>query len=241
MALIELADVTKTYRTGSIEVAALRGVSLTIDEGECVSIMGPSGSGKSTLMHILGCLDPPSSGEYRLEGTEVSSLDDDELADVRNEKMGFVFQAYNLLPRASALANVELPLLYSSDKSNRQERALAALDRVGLGDRVHHLQSELSGGEQQRVAIARALINDPRILFGDEPTGNLDSRTGLEILGLLQELNRGGVTVVLVTHDEEVAARTRRIVRLLDGRVEADESAATALADHSEAVGGEST
>ncbi|MGQ9729949.1 MAG: ABC transporter ATP-binding protein [Candidatus Zipacnadales bacterium] len=223
MALIELENITKVYRTGSIEVWALAGVSLTIEEGEFVSIMGPSGSGKSTLMHILGCLDPPTRGRYLLEGQDVSRLNDDQLADIRNQKMGFVFQAYNLLPRTSALANVELPLLYGPRKDQRRKRALAALERVGLADRVHHSQSELSGGQQQRVAIARALINNPRILFGDEPTGNLDSRTGHEILGLLQELNASGVTVVIVTHDEEVAAHTRRIVRLFDGRIEADE------------------
>jgi len=223
MALIEVSDVHKTYRVGTVEVRALRGVDLAVDEGEFLSIMGPSGSGKSTLMHILGCLDQVTEGRYVLDGLDVSTLDDNELADVRNDKLGFVFQAYNLLPRTSALANVELPLLYAGRKRRQRSQADVVLERVGLAERARHVPAELSGGEQQRVAIARALINDPRILLGDEPTGNLDSRTGLEILALLQSLNASGMTVVVVTHDEHVAAHTHRIVRLLDGKVESDE------------------
>lgn len=223
MALIEVSDVEKVFRTGTIQVAALRGVNLTVEDGEFVSIMGPSGSGKSTLMHILGCLDRTTSGRYVLDGIDVAELDDDDLANVRNEKLGFVFQAYNLLPRTTALANTELPLLYGRRRGERRQRALQALQRVGLQERLQHVPSELSGGEQQRVAIARALVNDPRILLADEPTGNLDSRTGEEILGLLQDLNGRGTTVVMVTHDEHVAAHTQRIVRLLDGKVERDE------------------
>ncbi len=224
MALIEVTDVHKVYRLGTVEVRALRGVDLTVDEGEFLSIMGPSGSGKSTLMHILGCLDQVTEGRYVLDGIDVSTLDDNELAEVRNDKLGFVFQAYNLLARTSALANVELPLLYAGRGQRGRGRAEATLERVGLAERGRHQPSELSGGEQQRVAIARALINDPRILLGDEPTGNLDSRTGIEILGLLQSLNDAGVTVVIVTHDEHVAAHTHRIIRLLDGEVESDEA-----------------
>ncbi|HJN18663.1 MAG TPA: ABC transporter ATP-binding protein [Armatimonadota bacterium] len=229
MAVIEMSNITKIYRTGTVEVAALKGVDVSIDEGQFVSIMGPSGSGKSTLMHIIGCLDQPTAGTYRLDGEEVSTLDDDQLADVRNEKLGFVFQAYNLLPRTSALANVELPLLYTGDKHNRRPRAKAALERVGLAARMKHVPSELSGGEQQRVAIARALINNPRFVLGDEPTGNLDTRTGEEILYVLQELNREGVTLVIVTHEEEIAAHTQRIIRLRDGLVENDEDVANPI------------
>ncbi|MFQ6098667.1 MAG: ABC transporter ATP-binding protein [Armatimonadota bacterium] len=222
MALIELEDIHKVYRAGDVDVPALRGVSLTVEEGECLSIMGPSGSGKSTLMHLLGCLDQATRGRYLLDGVEVSRLDDDELAELRNRKLGFVFQAYNLLPRTTALANVELPLLYSRGARDRRARAREALKQVGLEHRAQHVPSQLSGGEQQRVAIARALVNDPRIVLADEPTGNLDSRAGEEILKVLQELNAGGVTIIVVTHDEHVAAHTRRIVDLFDGRVRSD-------------------
>ena len=223
MAVIELTDIRKTYRTGEIDVEVLRGVTFGVEEGEFVSIMGPSGSGKSTLMNTLGCLDKPTDGTYLLDGEDVSEMDDDELARVRNEKLGFVFQSYNLLPRTSAIANVELPLLYSSNGQRRRERALEVLKQVGLEDRSHHLPSQLSGGEQQRVAIGRALINNPRILLADEPTGNLDSRTGEEILQLLRQLNAQGMTIVMVTHDEHVAEHTRRIIHLRDGLVESDE------------------
>ncbi|NSW56431.1 MAG: ABC transporter ATP-binding protein [Armatimonadetes bacterium] len=221
--MIELQGVEKTYRTGEVLVTVLRGINLVVEEGEYVSIMGPSGSGKSTLMNTLGCLDKPTAGTYLLDGKDVSRLDDDELAAVRNRKLGFVFQSYNLLPRTPAIANVELPLLYSRNGRNRHERARAALERVGLGDRIYHLPSQLSGGEQQRVGIARALINEPRILLADEPTGNLDSRTGAGILELLHELNEQGMTIVMVTHDDNVAHCTKRIVHILDGVVERDE------------------
>jgi len=224
LGLIELSGITKVYRTGDVEVHALAGVSLSVDEGEFISIMGPSGSGKSTLMHILGCLDQPTAGLFLLDDVEVSRLDDNQLAELRNEKLGFVFQAYNLLPRTSALANVELPMLYTGDKSRRRERAVQALERVGLGHRARHVPSELSGGEQQRVAIARALATQPDIILADEPTGNLDSRSGAEITAVLQRLNHEmGITIVFVTHDPDIAAHTRRIVRLLDGRIVADE------------------
>jgi len=222
MAVIQLQGIWKTYRTGEVDVEVLRGVTFSVSEGEFVSIMGPSGSGKSTLMNTLGCLDKPTGGTYLLDGTDVSKLDDDELARIRNAKLGFVFQAYNLLPRTPAVANVELPLLYSRNGKDRRRRANEALTRVGLGERTHHLPSQLSGGEQQRVGIARALINEPRILLADEPTGNLDSKTGAEILQVLQELNAHGMTIVMVTHDEHVAEISHRIVRLLDGVVESD-------------------
>ncbi len=222
MALIELTDIHKVYVTGDVEVRALRGVSLTIDDGDFVAIMGPSGSGKSTLMHTLGCLDRPTSGRYMLDGEDVSELDDNQLAEVRNRKLGFVFQSYNLLARTPAIGNVELPLLYAGGAQNRRERAAESLRHVGLEHRMDHEPSQLSGGEQQRVAIARALVNKPRILLGDEPTGNLDSRTGQEIIGLLQDLNDDGVTLIVVTHDEHVARHARRIIRLFDGQVERD-------------------
>jgi putative ABC transport system ATP-binding protein len=216
--VIYIRDLHKSYYIGEIEVPALRGVDLEVYPGEVIAIMGPSGSGKSTLMNMLGCLDSPTTGEYRLEGQLVSELVDDELALVRNEKIGFVFQKYNLLPRATALENVELPLRYSRDQSLMRERSREALERVGLADRMLHKPNELSGGQQQRVAIARAIVNEPAIILADEPTGNLDSKSGQEIMDLLIELNtRIGTTVVIVTHDSNIAEQTQRIVHLRDG------------------------
>ena len=222
MALIEIHDVTKVYRMGDVEVQALRGVSLTIDEGEFVAIMGPSGSGKSTLMNILGCLDQPRGGTYLLEEVDVGSLSDDQLAAIRNRKVGFVFQQYMLLQRTDALRNVELPLLYGSGQ-DRAARARAALEAVGMGQRMHHKPNELSGGQQQRVAFARALVNTPRIILADEPTGALDSNTGEEIMQIFERLNREqGLTVILVTHEPDIAARAQRRIVLRDGQVESD-------------------
>jgi putative ABC transport system ATP-binding protein len=232
--LIDVRDLTKVYHMGTVEVHALRGVSLQVEEGELLSIMGPSGSGKSTMMNVLGCLDQPTSGEYYLDGVDVSALDDNAQADIRNHKIGFVFQTFNLLPRTTALENVELPLIYqrngfmrSMSARERRERAAQSLERVGLADRIHHHPNELSGGERQRVAIARALAMAPAIILADEPTGNLDSRSGAEIVGIFQELNREmGITVVFVTHDPNIAQHTARIVRLHDGRVVADDPVA---------------
>ncbi|MBI2872217.1 MAG: ABC transporter ATP-binding protein [Chloroflexi bacterium] len=221
--MIEIENVIKVYRMGKVEVRALQGVSLAIKPGEMVAIMGPSGSGKSTMMNVIGCLDAPTSGRYILEGQEVGRLGDDRLAEIRNRKIGFVFQTYNLLPRLTALGNVEVPLLYGNGR-DRRRRALEALERVGLGPRAHHRPAELSGGEQQRVGIARALVKDPSILMADEPTGNLDSRSSYEIIGILQRLNREeGLTVVMVTHEPDIAAHTRRVVSMRDGRLVSDE------------------
>ena len=220
--MIRLEDVSKIYRMGNVEVAALQGVSVFVEPGEMVAIMGPSGSGKSTLMNIIGCLDVPTSGSYTLENEDVGSMSDNRLAEIRNGKIGFVFQTYNLLPRLSALANVELPLLYGS-RRNRRRRALEALDRVGLSDRVSHKPTELSGGQQQRVGIARALVKRPTILMADEPTGNLDSASSEEILAILERLNREeDMTVVVVTHEAPIAARAQRVLSMLDGRIVGD-------------------
>ncbi len=218
--MIVVQDVEKIYDTGKVQVAALRGVSLEVESGESLSIIGPSGSGKSTLMNIVGCLDRPTTGSYLLDGRLVNELSDDELAEVRNRKIGFVFQTFNLLPRATALENVELPLVYSGvHPTARKERALSALERVGLGDRADHRPNELSGGQAQRVAIARALVTEPSIILADEPTGNLDTKSGLEIIGILKELHEQGITIVLVTHNPELAAKTDRFVEIRDGLI----------------------
>jgi putative ABC transport system ATP-binding protein len=222
--IIEIANLVKRYEMGDEEVFALQGVTLTIARNEYVALMGPSGSGKSTLMNMLGCLDTPTSGTYLFTGENVSDMDDDDLAEIRNREIGFVFQTFNLLPRATALQNVELPLVYSGmPRAERLQRATQALERVGLSDRMDHKPNELSGGQRQRVAIARALVTSPSIILADEPTGNLDSKTGQDIMRLFGELWRGGNTVILVTHEEDIARHARRIIRLRDGRIESDE------------------
>jgi putative ABC transport system ATP-binding protein len=245
--MIEIQDITKVYRLGAksrdgggdVEVRALDGVSLRVEAGDWLAIMGPSGSGKSTLMNIIGCLDQPTSGSYKLDDVEVARMDDEQLAAARNHKIGFVFQTFNLLPRTTALDNVELPLIYAGTRNqassarrspapsagpDRRARAVAVLERVGLGDRLSHRPSELSGGQQQRVAIARALINEPAIILADEPTGNLDSRAGAEIMEIFHQLHAQGLTIAMVTHDAEIANQCRRIVRIRDGRITSDES-----------------
>ena len=224
--LISISNLRKIYHMGEIEVRALDGLDLEVEAGEYVAIMGPSGSGKSTLMNLIGCLDTPTTGEYILNGQRVSDLDDAELANIRNHEIGFVFQTFNLLSRATALANVELPLIYARvSAKDRHSRAREALDKVGLGNRAKHQPNELSGGQRQRVALARALVNGPSILLADEPTGNLDSRTSAEMMELFDELNAAGNTMVVVTHEEDIAAHARRVGRLLDGRIVADEKA----------------
>ncbi|MBN1481215.1 ABC transporter ATP-binding protein [candidate division KSB1 bacterium] len=223
--MIELQSIEKIYEIGTVKVPALKGINVTVDKNEYVAIMGPSGSGKSTLMNIVGCLDTPSNGTYMLNDNNVSDMSDDELAEIRNREIGFVFQTFNLLPRASALHNVELPLIYNgTPATKRRKQAEEALDRVGLGDRMHHKPNELSGGQRQRVAIARALVNDPSIILADEPTGNLDSRTGEEIMEIFEDLHDGGNTIILVTHEEYIAEHSDRIIRLRDGLVERDEA-----------------
>jgi putative ABC transport system ATP-binding protein len=220
--MVDLKEITKTYHMGKVDVPALRGVNLTINNGEMVAIVGASGSGKSTLMNIIGCLDKPSSGQYTLDGIDVGSLNDNRLAELRNKKLGFVFQQYNLLPRINALANVELPMIYSG-VIQKHKRAKESLERVGLGKRIYHKPTEMSGGEQQRVAIARALVNRPSVLLADEPTGNLDTVASMEIMAIFQRLHKEGITIILVTHETDIAQQAERIIRVSDGRIVSDQ------------------
>src|SRR3989339_496887 len=220
--LIELKDIIKNYDNGGVITKVLRGVSLSVDEGEFVAIMGPSGSGKSTLMHTIGFLDKPTSGTYLFDGEDTSSFNDDELARIRNERIGFVFQSFNLLPRTSVLDNVILPLLYNTSKANQESRAKLALESVGLGERIHFMSNQISGGQKQRVAIARALVCDPKVIFADEPTGNLDSKSGATVMNILERLNKDGRTIILVTHDRGVALHANRIVTISDGQIVSD-------------------
>ena len=217
--MVELENITKIYRMGKVEVNALRGVTLSITKGEMMAIIGASGSGKSTMLNVIGLLDRPTSGRYLFDGVDVSQLNDNQLAEMRNKEFGFVFQDFNLLPRATALANVELPLIYSGGIHQRRERAGEALERVGLGERANHKPTELSGGEQQRVAIARALVNNPTLILADEPTGNLDTHSSAEIMSIFRQLHQEGKTIVLITHEVDIAAQTQRIIRLQDGRI----------------------
>ena len=222
--IISLVDIIKNYKVGTVVVEALRSVSLTIMKNEFVAIMGPSGSGKSTLMNVIGCLDTPTSGQYILNGEDVSKMDDNNLAEIRNKQIGFVFQTFNLLPRSTALENIMLPLIYAGvTKANRIQKAMKVAEEVKLTDRIAHRPNELSGGQRQRVAIARALVNDPAIILADEPTGNLDSKTSIEILGVLEEIHKMGNTVIIVTHEEDIALHAHRIIRLMDGKISVDE------------------
>lgn len=222
--IIHFDNITKIYEIGTVQVPALRGISLGVDKNDYIALMGPSGSGKSTLMNLIGCLDTPTSGEYLFEGKDVSHLNDDQLAEIRNRKIGFVFQNFNLIPRSNVFHNVELPMIYAGESSSlRKQKTLEAIEKVGLTDRMHHKPNELSGGQRQRVAIARALVNNPSIILADEPTGNLDTKTGEEIMAIFEDLYKAGNTIILVTHEEDIASHARRVVRLRDGLVEVDE------------------
>ncbi len=222
--IIHFDNITKIYEIGTVQVPALMGISLSVDKNEYIALMGPSGSGKSTLMNLIGCLDTPTAGEYLFEGKDVSHLNDDQLAEIRNKKIGFVFQNFNLIPRSNVFHNVELPMIYAGESSSiRKQKTLEAIEKVGLTDRMHHKPNELSGGQRQRVAIARALVNNPSIILADEPTGNLDSKTGEEIMAIFEDLYKAGNTIILVTHEEDIASHARRVVRLRDGLIEVDE------------------